>query len=152
VGALILNKEATHFLLGLQRRSIKWGVPKGGKTPDYEDPIMCMHREVYEETGLNLMLVAYHILGILRFDIHYASNITPCIIYVLHTKLRHTFSFRPPLEEGVPNHEIKEVRWFKPDEFDVRNHRRFNYPTITAYKIAFDYYGLRPKLSQSREW
>lgn len=59
-GILICQIKDKHYILCVrQRRSKKWGPPKGG-VEGWESDKECAEREIFEETGVNIKIGFYH--------------------------------------------------------------------------------------------
>jgi 8-oxo-dGTP pyrophosphatase MutT (NUDIX family) len=118
-GICIISNDAKYCLMVFQRKAKKWSFPKGSKELG-ETNIICMKRELYEETGIDLNNLYYNLICTIRKYQYY--------LYVIKLKENHDSIILNPQDKK----EIELVKWVK-----ISDALNFNMNRITE-DIIFD--------------
>ena len=110
--ALVVNCEATRFLLLLHRKIGRWLQPGGHADGDSNLAAVAL-REATEESGIEGLRVAVPAIDL---DVHEIDAGTDH--HHLHFDVRHLV-VAPPGAQPIANHEALDVRWVSPEELDA---------------------------------
>lgn len=130
-GACIFDPSMRKALFVFQRASKKWSWPKGKKKKG-EDNVMCMYRELEEETGLDLKNVRHTILKYFPYN----------------HKRDHMYVIRLLQPIAIPTErrdvfEIEKVKWWDPKTL-IDSSSSINKLTKDTIKVLIKHRILRP--------
>jgi len=111
-GVILINGigKTCNILVIKQRMGALWGLPKGHVNDDTEDLKTCAHRELKEETSLDISLLKEG-YDYIPLNIHFSNKI---VIKQIHF---FVYILLRPLSSSIllhNNSEISHVSWFNP--------------------------------------
>jgi 8-oxo-dGTP pyrophosphatase MutT (NUDIX family) len=122
-GAIILSNNGTQCLLVKQKEGQRWSLPKGSCL-ELESLEMCMKREVFEETGLELDRCRHFVKGKQRWKRYMVY-----IVRLLDPVESITLCIRD-------NAEIDGVQWISIDRVHVLPLNKVTRDSIYRYRIT----------------
>jgi phosphoglycolate phosphatase len=128
VGALIFNSQGQVLMIQTHKWSHKWGIP-GGKIKPNEKSEDALHREITEETGLQLTGIRFELVQ---------DCIEPPEFYKKAHFLLLNYTATTSDTTVVLNDEAENYRWVSPDEAAKLD---LNGPT----RILLDYVRSHPR-------